>query len=357
MLIAFRIAGAYYAGGFVLDLGSVTFPSARYAAFLMTWTAFGTLAALLLCLGMARVALRTGAAEAFVRDFEASSDRRFATVCAAFAFGLALAINVGVLRGARLTDDESAYRFMSELIATGRLYASSHAAPQFFDGTFMINDGRLYAKYFIGWPLLLAPGSAIGLPQLMNPIYFALTVPALYGVLLTLVPIGWARAGTLLMVSAPMLITGAATQLSHTSCMCALAWAYFFALRAGRSRGAPARPLRLRRDVRARRVHPPQLRARHRPAAGLRLASVAALARDAGAVARPVRDGPHRRDRARRADAREPGADRRPIRGSRTRVRASTTPRSAIATRPTRPTTRTRNGATRCGRSPSRPSA
>ena len=234
MVIAFRIAGAYYARGFVLDLGSVAFPSARYAAFLMTWSTFGTVAALLLCLGMARVASRASAAEAFMRDFEASSDRRFAAVCAAFAFGLALAINVFVLRGARLTDDESAYRFMSELIASGRLYAASHAAPHFFDNVFMINDGRLYAKYFIGWPLLLAPGTAIGLPQLMNPIYFALTVPALYGVLLSLVPLGWARAGTLLMVSAPMLITGAATQLSHTSCMCVLAWAYLFALRAGR---------------------------------------------------------------------------------------------------------------------------
>ena len=123
------------------------------------------------------------------------------------------------------------------------------------------------------------------------------------------------------------------------------------------SRGAPARPLRLRRDVRARRLHPPQLRARHRPAAGLRLAGVAALARDAGAVARALRDGPHRRDRARRADAREPGADRRPVQD---RLRAFERVRrrgSAIATRPTRPTTRTRNGATRCGRSPPRRSA
>ena len=233
-LIAFRIVGAYYARGFVLDLGSVTFPTARYAVFLMTWSAFGTLAALLLCLGTVRVASRAGAADTFVRDFEAPSDRRFVAVCAACAFAMALGINVAVLRGARLTDDESAYRFMADLIASGRLSAPSHAAARFFDNAFMINDGRMYAKYFIGWPLLLAPGAAVGLPQLMNPIYFALTVPALYGILLSMLPLGWARAGTILMVTAPMLITGAATQLSHTSCVCALAWAWIFALRAAR---------------------------------------------------------------------------------------------------------------------------
>lgn len=231
----FRLVGLYFAHDFVLDLGSVGYPAPRYAAFLMTWCAFGTFAAALLTFGMAQLALRQGAADRFAHDWQAASDRRFVTSAALFALALALGVSLGVLRGARLTDDEPAYLFMSELLASGRLSAPSHAMKVFFDNAFMINDGRLYAKYFIGWPLLLAPGTAIGLPQLMNPLYFALTVPALYAILKHYVSVAWARAGVVLMISAPMLVVGAATRLSHTSCMCVLAWVWVFLLRATRA--------------------------------------------------------------------------------------------------------------------------
>jgi hypothetical protein len=234
VLAVFRIVGAVVLKNFALDLGSIFFPSPLQAAFTMTWTAFGGAAALALCAGMAKIALRKDAADSFERDWLAASDFRFVLACSALAFLFSVAVSLGLLRGARLTDDESAYLFMSELIARGRLTMPSHAMPRFFDNAFMINDGQFYAKYFVGWPLLLAPGTALGVPELMNPIYLALTVPALYGVLKQLLPLGWARAGTVLLVSSPMLIMGAATRLSHTSCMFALTWAWLWALRAGR---------------------------------------------------------------------------------------------------------------------------
>lgn len=234
MLVVFRLLGFGVLHNFALDLGSIFFPSPLHAAFTMTWTAFGGAAALLLGAGMAKLALREGAADSFERDWLAPSDRRFVLVCSGLAFLFSVAVSFGALRGARVTDDESAYLFMSELIARGRLTMPSHAMPRFFDNAFMINDGKFYAKYFIGWPLLLAPGSAIGLPELMNPIYFGLTAPALYGVLKQLLPLGWARAGVVLLVSSPMLIMGAATRLSHTSCMCTLTWAWLCMLRAVR---------------------------------------------------------------------------------------------------------------------------
>src|SRR5262245_9565864 len=95
---------------FAIDLGSVMFPAARYAAFLMTWVGFGSLAALLFAFGIARLALREGAADGFAHDFAGRSDRRFMIACGLLAFGLSAAISQGVLRGARLTDDEAAYQ-------------------------------------------------------------------------------------------------------------------------------------------------------------------------------------------------------------------------------------------------------
>ncbi len=100
----------------------------------------------------------------------------------------------------------------------------------FFDQNFMINDGRLYPAYFLGWPAILAIGVTVSAPELMNPLLSALTVPALYGVLQHFVSRLWARAGILLFLSSPFLQIGAATEPSHTSCFMALAWSLYLYL-------------------------------------------------------------------------------------------------------------------------------
>jgi hypothetical protein len=101
----------------------------------------------------------------------------------------------------------------------------------FFDRAFMINDGKFYSQYFLGWPALLAPGVALGAPWLMNPLYSALTVPPIFLTLRRLGGRGSAAIGAMIFLSAPLLQFGAATQLSHTSCVFALAWATYFTVR------------------------------------------------------------------------------------------------------------------------------
>jgi hypothetical protein len=126
------------------------------------------------------------------------------------------------MRGSPVTDDESAYRFAAELLGSGRLWAPSPPMKIFFDRNFMINDGRLYPGYFLGWPALLAPAIRIGYPWVANPVYSALTIPPLFAVLRRVVGSGWARGGVLLFLSSPFIQVAAATGLSHTSCLLVL---------------------------------------------------------------------------------------------------------------------------------------
>ncbi len=162
------------------------------------------------------------------------SERRFLLWTCAAAFAIPLAVRYGLMHGAPLADDESAYRFAAELLASGRLCVPSPPLKLFFDQNFMINDGRLYPVYFLGWPALLAPGVWIGAPGIVNPILSALTVPPLVRALSHFVGPSWARAGVLLFLSAPFLQIAAATELSHTSCLMALTWCLWMYVRTTR---------------------------------------------------------------------------------------------------------------------------
>lgn len=217
--------------GYTLDLGSVHLPMPLHIAFLAVWGVFGSFAAVALAYAIAdRDWLRRALDAA-----RGSADRKWLIYGCAAAFLLPLSIRILVLRDMPLTDDESSYRFMAELLASGRLWAESPPLKIFFDRGQMINDGKLYAQYFLGWPMLMVPGVWLGFTGLMNPLYAALTVPPLYGMVRRQLGRAWAQLALLLYLSSPLLMIGAATELSHTSCVMALAYvAWFF----GRTRDA-----------------------------------------------------------------------------------------------------------------------
>jgi hypothetical protein len=230
-LAAFSSIGDTYVGSWRLDLGSLTLPNVRHTYFLFYWTLFGSLATCFLWMGVTRVmqlAVEHGRAEG-----RPSSDRSWVILISVAAFLLPVIIRTNVLRGAPLTDDESAYRFMAEVLATGRLWVPSHPLKTFFDRVFMVNDGRFYGQYFVGWPALMVPGVFLGATGFMNAVYSALTVPAIFGIVRRCAGSGGARISTLLYLASPMLLVGAATEMSHPSCVMALAWSLFFLLRAG----------------------------------------------------------------------------------------------------------------------------
>ena len=200
-LIAFYLVGFVFLQSFSLDLGSLNNLASRYRSLVQLWLAFGGVSAALLALAVSQGShVRT---ERLTTRLAAVSERRFLALTCVCAFMIPLCFRVFLLRGAPLADDEGAYRFGAELLASGRLWVASPAMKLFFDQNFMINDGRLYPAYFLGWPAILAIGVTVSAPELMNPLLSALTVPALYGVLQHFVSRLWARAGILLFLSSP----------------------------------------------------------------------------------------------------------------------------------------------------------
>jgi hypothetical protein len=239
LMVLFRVAGSTYYSDYILDLGSSLFTTPRLAMFLVMWMVFGTGAALLGAVGILRFLSRRDEQIGARRWMRVSSDTLWIAVGSIIALIIPILLRILVLHGAPLTDDESAYRFMAELLSSGRLRALSPPLKLFFDRIFMINDGHMHAAYFLGWPALMAPGIWLGIAGFMNAHYCSLTVAPIFLVLRRLVGSQWARLGIFLYLLSTMLMVGAATELSHTSCLMALAWLTWFVFRA-RDEGAPA---------------------------------------------------------------------------------------------------------------------
>lgn len=235
-LLAFYCIGSVFLDGYRLDLGSLNFPPPSYLTFVALWTVFGGASAVLLAIATARRVRSSRTVDRLVTEWNAISSRRFLFWTCAAAVAIPVTIRVAVLHQAPLADDESAYRFAAQLLARGRLWVASPPMKVFFDQNFMINDGRLYSVYFLGWPALLAAGVLVRAPGLINPILSGLTVPALFGVIRRFSGSGWARAGVLLFLSAPFIQIAAATLLAHTSCLMALTWCLLMYLRATEAR-------------------------------------------------------------------------------------------------------------------------
>ena len=237
-LAAFHVLGARFFDHYTLDLGSTVGPTPRFKRFLALWGGFGAIGSILWAVGFARLAATGVRAQRLGAAWDTSADRLW--LCAGSCAGLVvpLALRIGLLHGAPLTDDESAYRFTAELLASGRLRVESPPLKLFFDRIFMINDCHLYGQYFVGWSALMVPGVWLGCPGLMNAVYSALTVPALFLVVRRLAGRRWAKAAVFVYLFAPMLMVGAATELCHTSCLMALAWTTWFLLRS-RDHDAP----------------------------------------------------------------------------------------------------------------------
>ena len=225
-LYIFVTIGAGYIQDWQLQLGSLNVPTPRHALFAFTWTLFGGVAAIALTWGIA-----IGIAD---REFKVRtiSDRSFLIAATLLAAIIPILLRVGVLGGAPLVDDASAYQFSAELLAQGQLTGESHAEKLFFDRQFMINDGRIYSQYFLGWPALMVPGVWLGISGYMNAFYAALTVVPLFWSVRRLAGGLGARVTVAIYLVSPMLMIGAATQMSHTTCICALAWLIHFTLRA-----------------------------------------------------------------------------------------------------------------------------
>jgi hypothetical protein len=218
-----------------LVLGSTLAPHPQTASILALWSFFGVTATALAARLLYRWLEPGRQGERLEREWLSGADRRWMLVGSVIAAAGAVAVRFGILRGQAIADDEASYRFAAQLIASGRWTAESHALRPFFDHPYLVNDGRIASAYFPGWPILAAPFAALGISGLANAVYHGLSVPAVFRIARSLWGGGWARLALVLWISSPFLLALAATGLSHTTCITALAWAtaWILELRAG----------------------------------------------------------------------------------------------------------------------------
>jgi hypothetical protein len=231
VLYAYLGIGWYFFDRFSLDLGSQHFPAYRELHQIVIHTVLGAPAAILLGLSIARVVTAFPRLGRALGAIVGAQDRTWIAFASLAALLVPVAIRMLVLADTAIVDDELIYRFEAELIARGHLTMPSPPLKLFFDQSYLINDGRMYGMYFVGWSALMAPGVWLGIDGYMNALYSALTVPPIFMILRELASSRWAKLGAVLYVVAPMIAIGAATSMSHTSGIFALAWMAYCLLR------------------------------------------------------------------------------------------------------------------------------
>lgn len=147
------------------------------------------------------------------------------------AFIIPLAIRIFFLEKIPLTDDEAVYEFTAKLMADFKLSIPSYASPRAFDHIFLINDGRMFGQYFIGWSALLAIAISIGFQDMLAPMLSALTLIPLLLILRRHLSDSWVTAGLLIYCFSFLVSVMASTLLSHTACNFFILWFIFFSLR------------------------------------------------------------------------------------------------------------------------------
>jgi hypothetical protein len=160
---------------------------------------------------------------------------------------LGLTLRARVLGNITHGPDAAAYRYQARILATGRWTAPATDFDQEFDVQGLIGqvDGRRFAKYTPGWPLVLAPFVRLGVPQLADALLAAALVLLVHrlGLLLWPAEPAIAALASVLAFLSPFVVFMAASGLSHLPCAVAIAAAATAAIRTLRAdeRGAAAR--------------------------------------------------------------------------------------------------------------------
>jgi len=86
-----------------------------------------------------------------------------------------------IVIGDNLTSsDEFSYLFQSKVILKGKLYVKSPEPIPSFCAAQAVNNGKWYSKYTTGWPLLLATGSLLNIPWIMNCILSGIVIVLIF---------------------------------------------------------------------------------------------------------------------------------------------------------------------------------
>jgi hypothetical protein len=196
----------------LLPTGSISVPP---PLFMSVWSSYGLWGTAMSAAATIYLLYKTPDVD--IGRFYSQNHRPILAVFATLAFAAALFCRLAVLKQAPLTDDESAYVLAAKTLLTGNLWLDSPSEPEFFSRAFLVNDGRMFTQYFLGWPAVLAPSVRANLSGLLNPLLFGLSVFPLARILERHVD-GAITLGALVAFSTSLLLIGsAATLLPYTS--------------------------------------------------------------------------------------------------------------------------------------------
>jgi hypothetical protein len=147
---------------------------------------------------------------------------RVAFGSALFVFVAATALVYGGYEAHPHVPDEVAYLWQAEYFAQGRLRAPLPPVPEAFAGYLIDCDARGCASPVPpGWPALLALGSALGLPWLVNPLLGALAVLAAFSLVRRAYDTRTARLVALLLAASPWLLLTSMSLMTHVASLLA----------------------------------------------------------------------------------------------------------------------------------------
>jgi len=145
-------------------------------------------------------------------------------LCALFVFIASILGSTLIFHRSPNIHDEFGYIFQAKLFASGHLYVPSPCFKEAFDFPHIINNGKWYSQYPPGYPLLLVPWVAAGIPWLINPVFAALSIILFYFLGLELFGKREGLIAAILGAASIWLIIMSSTIMSHTTNM------FFFAL-------------------------------------------------------------------------------------------------------------------------------
>ena len=154
---------------------------------------------------------------------------RFAPLLFALAgTAAAAAVALGPLEGIPHVQDDVAYLWQAKVFALGRAWVPAPPSTDFFaQGFILITDGRWFAKYPPGWPLLLVPGLWAGLPWLINPLCAGASLALIYATGRRIYGAAAGAAAAGLGLLSPFLLFMSGSYMAHPATMLAVCVALY----------------------------------------------------------------------------------------------------------------------------------
>ena len=142
---------------------------------------------------------------------------RTVTMMAFAVIGITLLLSVLVYDWHPHIPDEVSYLLQAAYFADGKLFLPAPPVPTAFDIDLMhIAGDKWYSPFPPGWPAVLATGSLVGIPWIVNPLLSGVAVLLCYALVRELRSGGTALLVTLLLCVSPWFIFMGMSLMSHT---------------------------------------------------------------------------------------------------------------------------------------------